>query len=47
MDNTFFSGLTTTVGSTIGLAFTSAAVIAALVLGAVVGYRVYKRFLAA
>lgn len=47
MDNTFFTGLTTSVGGTIGLALTSCAVIAALILGAVVGFRVYKRYVKA
>jgi hypothetical protein len=47
MDNTFFSGLTSSVGGTIGLALTSCAVVAALILGAVVGFRVYKKYLRA
>jgi len=47
MDNTFFTGLTSSVGGTIGFALTSCVVVAALILGAVVGYRIYKRFTAA
>jgi len=44
MDNTFFTGMTTSVSGVLTLALTSAAVIAAVVLGAIVGYRLYKRF---
>jgi hypothetical protein len=47
MDNTFFTGLTSAVGGTLGLALTSVVVVAALILGAVVGFRVYKRFTSA
>ena len=47
MDNTFFTGLSTTLSGTIGLALTAVVVVAALILGAVVGFRVYKRFVTA
>lgn len=43
MDNTFFSGLTTSVSIPIGLALVSVVVIVILTLGASVGYRSYKR----
>lgn len=44
MDNTFFSGITTSVGGNIELALVAVVTIAALILGSTVGYRVYKRF---
>ena len=45
-DNTFFSGITTQVASPIGMALSSVITICALILGATVGYRIYKRFTA-
>ena len=44
MDNTFFVGITSIVGGTVGLALVSCVVIAGLILGAIVGYRLYKNF---
>ena len=46
VDNTFFSGLTSTVSGNIELALTAVLTIAALILGSTVGYKVYKRFTA-
>ena len=44
MDNTFFSGLTTAVTGPVELSLAAVVMLAALILGATVGYRVYKRY---
>jgi len=44
MDNTFFTGLSGSVTGVVEMALAAVVVIAALILGARVGYRVYKRF---
>lgn len=46
MDNTFFSGLTTSVTGPVEAALVAVVALAALILGATVGYKVYKRFTA-
>jgi len=46
MDNTFFTGLTTSVSGPVEAALSAVIVLAALILGATVGYKVYKRFTA-
>jgi hypothetical protein len=40
VDNTFFSGLTSTVMGTVDLALVAVVTVAATILGATVGYRV-------
>lgn len=44
MDNTFFSGMSTSITGVVGMALTAVVIVAALILGATVGYRLYKRF---
>lgn len=44
MDNTFFSGLSTSITGVVGLALTAVVILAALILGSTVGYRLYKNF---
>jgi len=46
MDNTFFSGMTTSVTGPVEMALVAVVSLCALILGATVGYRVYKRFTA-
>lgn len=45
MDNTFFSGLTTSITGVMDLALAAVVAVCAIVLGSTVGYRMYKRFL--
>lgn len=45
MDNTFFGSITDAVTTNVGFALTAVVTVCALILGATVGYRVYKRFL--
>ena len=44
MDNTFFTGLTTSVSGPVELALVAVVTLAAIILGSTVGYRVYKRY---
>lgn len=44
MDNTFFSGINGTVTGIVGLALAGVVVLAALILGAICGYRLYREY---
>jgi len=46
VDNTFFTSITTSITGVTDMALVAVVSIAAIVLGATVGYRLYKRFLA-
>lgn len=44
MDNAFFTGITTSVTGVVDLALIAVVTLTAIILGATVGYRVYRRF---